>query len=351
LKEASRVLHEEVRATAVSEGLSTVSSVGGTDRRQSETEMQSLPLNRPPAAIIKQRSFQETGNKEGTKSTSKAKSSSSSAANLRDHKSISSRKHTNNNSTNNTAVAVKNKKGIKQSSSLNSKRPKEYANNTEVKGELVRPPSILSNHFANEAGAFEYPGDDVVLDEGSNVELPSRIEGRNMPDKSLVLSRVFGYRADTINGNLICLSSSEIAYSVGSIVVLWSSLTGSQRFYNKHTRDVDSLACSYDGKIVASLETLFLKEDNHHVKVHIWSSEDLNMITSFEEPLKDQRLLGIYFNSTGMLLVLKGSSESFCGRIWDWKSPRKKVSTAFFVSALSTLIFFICQHLIGFAMA
>lgn len=211
--------------------------------------------------------------------------------------------------------------------------------NHRVNGEIVRPPSILSNHFANESGTFEYPDEDGMIP--ATIAFSQRVEGVNMPDKVLSLTRVYGYKSDCHNGNLVCLSSSEIAYAVGSIVVIWSSVSGKQRFYTGHTRDIDSLAC-YDGKIIASLETLFLKEDNHHVKVNIWDAFNLKTMTTFSEPLKDQRLLGIYFSPNGMLLILKGTTEAIYGRIWDWKSQRKKVSTAFYVSlsVISALLLF-----------
>ena len=304
LNEAYRVLNQDVRVTGreQSEGLKTVPSME-TDRRSSGNI---IPASK--SQVTQQASEQ-------TKTENKGKASTSEG----NHKGVKKKDLT----------QARNKKTSKMNSNGNNKKRDKMKK--QVTSEIVRPPSIVSNHFANENGIFEYPAEDENSKIALAEDFSPRVDGTNMPEKNLSLSRVYGYQSNSHTGNLICLSSSEVAYTVGSIIVLWSSRTKQQRFYTGHTRDIDCLT-SYEGNIVASVQTLFVKEENHHIKVNIWSVDTLETITTFREPLGDQNLIGIYFGANGMLLILKGSPESVSGRIWDWKSPRKKVSTAFHVS-------------------
>lgn len=320
MNEAYRVLNQEARKSESRDKLEAPFTKEPQIRRRSSGNIR-VSASQSSPQVKREQSFPETvGNEDNkTKSPENLRDNRKNPIELRNRKNTKQQKQT--------------KKPFSKSNSTTEKTKNDstVTDDSHVRGELVRPPSILSNHFANENGTFEYPDDeDQAIDAAE--EFSSRVHGINLPEKELSLTRVYGYKSDCHNGNLVCLKSSEVAYAVGAIVVIWSSSSGVQRFYTEHTRDIDSLAC-HEGRIIASLETLFLKEDNHHVRVKIWNSPDLKTITTFNEPLKDQQLIGIYFSPNGSLLILKGTSEAIYGRIWDWRSSRKKVSTAFYVSS------------------
>lgn len=65
------------------------------------------------------------------------------------------------------------------------------------------------------------------------------MDGINVPDKNLVLERVYGYYGDCVGNNLTRATRDELAYFTAAIVVIWNPKTNSQRFYLDHTEDIE----------------------------------------------------------------------------------------------------------------
>lgn len=154
-----------------------------------------------------------------------------------------------------------------------------------------------------------------------------------------------------------------------------------QRFYCEHSRDVVGYVlplhshsllirlihslCVFEGRIVASAELMYSSGTDSSVRVRIWNADNLRTESTFDEFLDDQKLITIVFapnvshpqrshirgkhkhneyrtceTRQGHVMILKGNMDSISGRVWDWKSSRKRVSTAFHVGC-----HFVCCHI------
>lgn len=51
----------------------------------------------------------------------------------------------------------------------------------------------------------------------------------------------------------------------------------------------------YSGEIIASAESLYLRQNESFVRITIWSSENMTVVAQFDEPIENQRLIGISF--------------------------------------------------------
>lgn len=156
---------------------------------------------------------------------------------------------------------------------------------------------IVTSAALIEGAAGEADESLMLLDSLDQVHISSPtelIDGPNAPDKRLKLKKIYGFNAHSISGNMEMLATGEIVYHIASYVIIWDTETDVQRYFKQHEHEVCSLAV-YTGEIIASAEFLYLRSTEAYVRITIWSSENMSIFAQFNEPIENQRLIGLYF--------------------------------------------------------
>lgn len=104
---------------------------------------------------------------------------------------------------------------------------------------------------------------------------PSEFENKTIPNKlpeeSLQLEYVFGYRTRDSRNNLYYTKSGKIVYPAGTVGIVHDTKTNTQRFFHgSHKEDITALAMHPNGRTVATGDVV-THDDGCYV--FIWDSE------------------------------------------------------------------------------
>ncbi|XP_076816178.1 echinoderm microtubule-associated protein-like 2 isoform X2 [Clavelina lepadiformis] len=167
------------------------------------------------------------------------------------------------------------------------------------------------------------------LESAYNIKAPSQL-----PENSLKLEWVYGYRGKDCRSNVYFLPTGEIVYFVAAVVVLYDPKDGYQRHYLGHNDDVKCLAMHPDKLKIATGQVAGHDLDGTVPKgpsskklrvpcVRIWdavSLTTLHVIESFE-----RAVASISFSKAdgGALLCAIDESNDHVLTVWNWQKQTK----------------------------
>ncbi|XP_071946002.1 echinoderm microtubule-associated protein-like 2 isoform X2 [Antedon mediterranea] len=155
-----------------------------------------------------------------------------------------------------------------------------------------------------------YPTDDVMTGHAN----PSAA-----PKKKLKLDWVYGYRGFDCGNNLFVLSSSELAYYVGAVVVLYDRKAHTQRHYVGHNEDIQCMALHPSGTYIATGQKEgYLPDSTAHVRVWQVSSLCTHAIIGLDCFQVGISALSFSNENEGKWLLIVDNSKNHILSVWDW---------------------------------
>ncbi|XP_063720862.1 77 kDa echinoderm microtubule-associated protein-like [Symsagittifera roscoffensis] len=144
------------------------------------------------------------------------------------------------------------------------------------------------------------------------------------PEETLTVEWVFGYRGKDCRNNLHVMSTGEICYFTGAIVVLHNTCELTQRHYLEHTAEIKSLALHPDKVTVASGQGIGIADTptgSFLPHVRVWNSIRLETLSVIGEDLFNKSINNITFSKLdgGIHLCAIDESIDHIMTIWDWK--------------------------------
>jgi hypothetical protein len=151
-----------------------------------------------------------------------------------------------------------------------------------------------------------------------------------LPDESLVLEHVYGYRTRDCRNNLFCNAGGKIVFPAGSVCVVHDIKENTQRFFQEHKEEVTALVLHPDGKTVASGDVV---TDYDGCFVYIWNSEDPEDMTQHIQIRIGVKKLAkgvadVEFSPDGKYLSVVAKDSDHTIYIFEWEKSRKAAYTA-----------------------
>jgi len=112
----------------------------------------------------------------------------------------------------------------------------------------------------------------------------------------LVPEYVYGYRSKDCRNNIFYLADDTIVYHAAALGIVHNLKNNTQRFFDKHTDDILSLARHPDKVQVATGEI------GPKPMLYIWSTKTLEVVKSFKAVLK-KGIVALAFSPSGKKLV------------------------------------------------
>jgi len=140
---------------------------------------------------------------------------------------------------------------------------------------------------------------------------PKKSDG-DAPDANLKLEYVYGYRCHDVRNNLRYTTDDHFIYHTAALGIKMNPVKNTQKFHFGHKDDIMSFALHPDGEIVATGEI------GPKPLISVWNIETMEMITSFNGPLK-KGISQLAFSPSGKLLAAGAMDDDHCVAIWDWE--------------------------------
>ena len=150
-------------------------------------------------------------------------------------------------------------------------------------------------------------------------------EDLNLPNYSLKIEHVWGFRIEDCRKNLFFLSKDQILYSCSSMGIIQNLDDNTQTLFggfplgeDKECHDKDITAIAYLQKDVAMVAT---GQPGINPKILVWSPVDPEVIyAKFEQPKGSKLVSCLNFDSTGRYLGSFGKDEDNSFYIFDLKT-------------------------------
>ena len=150
-------------------------------------------------------------------------------------------------------------------------------------------------------------------------------EDLNLPNYSLKIEHVWGFRIEDCRKNLFFLSKDQILYSCSSMGIIQNLDDNTQTLFggfplgeDKECHDKDITAIAYLQKDVAMVAT---GQPGINPKILVWSPVDPEVIyAKFEQPKGSKLVSCLSFDSTGRYLGSFGKDEDNSFYIFDLKT-------------------------------
>lgn len=144
---------------------------------------------------------------------------------------------------------------------------------------------------------------------------PSKLDGA-APDANLKLEYVYGYRCHDVRNNLRYISVGDsqdhFIYHTAALGIKMDPYKNTQKFHFGHKDDIMSFALHPNGKIAATGEI------GPKPLISVWDVETMEMITSFNGPLK-KGVAQLCFSPSGQYLAAAAMDDDHCVVIYDWE--------------------------------
>jgi WD40 repeat protein len=151
-----------------------------------------------------------------------------------------------------------------------------------------------------------------------------------LPDESLVLEHVYGYRTKECRNNLFYTKSGKIIFPAGSVCVVHDIKENTQRFFHgQHREEVTAVAIHPDGKTAASGDTV---TNGDGCFVYLWNSEEPeDKSQHIQIRIGDKKLArgvaDIEFSPDGRYLSVVAKDDDHKIYIFDWEKRCKPIYT------------------------
>jgi WD40 repeat protein len=125
----------------------------------------------------------------------------------------------------------------------------------------------------------------------------------SIPDASLELDWVYGYRCYDVRNNLRYVETGEIVYPCAAVVVLFDPKTRSQNFLQGHDDDVVSLDISKDRTKIVTGET------GRHPCLMVWHAKSRKLMTTLRSRSLRRAVVAVSFSKSGNRVVAVGQDD------------------------------------------
>jgi microtubule-associated protein-like 6 len=151
---------------------------------------------------------------------------------------------------------------------------------------------------------------------------PSDPPERNgsMPDDSLELEWIHGYRSQDCRNNVRYNSDGGIVYHAAGAGILYSPMDHQQFFHLEHTDEIACLAMHPDGNVVAT------GEKGENPKIIVWDAASMKTIVTIQGFHK-RAVSFLAFSPSGKELVSIGQDADHSVAVYDWVNKRKTFSS------------------------
>jgi len=192
---------------------------------------------------------------------------------------------------------------------------------------MVGPNKAAATTYNENDGSVKMhlKGRPVMLYRPTDLELYDVNAPSHLPEQSLELEWVYGYRGKDCRSNIHIVSTGEIVYFTAAVVVLFDPLNQTQRHYKGHNDDVKSIAIHPDKTIVATGQVAGIELDGKPrvPQVHIWkieTLETLHILTGFNRSVA---CLGFSHLDGGSNLAVIDESNEHVLSVWNWAKEKK----------------------------
>lgn len=137
----------------------------------------------------------------------------------------------------------------------------------------------------------------------------------SIPDASLRLEHVYGYKCQTMRNNVRYGLNGDIVYVAAAVGVVVAPKSKAQRFFQGHTEGISAYATSADGSLVATGQL------GVRPRVFVWSSETCQALVSLSE-LQMKSVTALAFSSARdnyTLLAVVGLDDDHTISVYNWR--------------------------------
>ncbi|EDQ85644.1 uncharacterized protein MONBRDRAFT_29060 [Monosiga brevicollis MX1] len=162
----------------------------------------------------------------------------------------------------------------------------------------------------------------VINNHANVVHPPLDVEDLNTLDtstplNSLRLTRAYGYNGKLRHAVVYLPKTNEVAFPVGTLVVLIDPTTHEQRLYKEHRSQVQALALHPDGDVMASVGTITSLRNRPAIR--FWDPDTLATLHTLEhDNLSGVALLQFSPVDPDILLVYQEQEQLLS--LWDWRN-------------------------------
>ena len=138
-----------------------------------------------------------------------------------------------------------------------------------------------------------------------------------LPDDTLKLEFVHGYRAHDVRANLAYDNRGQLVFPAAALGVVMDPKTRKQKFFDLHTDDVLALAMHPTGAVVATSQV------GDGSPIHVWRTADCARVATIF-PKHGKATLHLAFSQDGYNLAAVGADELHTVDVYDWESNAQK---------------------------
>lgn len=138
-----------------------------------------------------------------------------------------------------------------------------------------------------------------------------------VPDSTLKLEFVHGYRAHDVRANLAYDTRGHLVFPAAALAVVMDPSTRKQRFFDMHTDDVLCLAMHPSGDVCATAQV------GDRSPIHVWRTADCARVATIF-PKHGKATLNLAFSQDGIKLACVGADELHSIEVYDWEANAQK---------------------------
>ncbi|XP_064641894.1 echinoderm microtubule-associated protein-like 4 isoform X3 [Lineus longissimus] len=150
--------------------------------------------------------------------------------------------------------------------------------------------------------------------------IPDSNDDGAMPDRTLALDWVYGYRGKDSRNNLFVITTGETLYFVSNIAVIYDKRRDRQRHYTEHTEEISCMALHPSQPLVATGQ-IGGKNKDAPAHVRIWDHRTLAnfAIIGMGVFVKGITCLSFSKENDGEYLLAVDQSNKHVMTVWQWE--------------------------------
>jgi WD40 repeat protein len=131
------------------------------------------------------------------------------------------------------------------------------------------------------------------------------------PAEYLELEHVHGFAGFNRMGNLFCVSTGELLYTVATVAIVHNTTTGRQSFFTKHSEEIVAVTVDKEGQLVATAD------NSPSSTIYVWSS--ITLEAKMRLAINPAGcVVGMCFSSDASKLVVVSEVKDASIEVFDW---------------------------------